>query len=303
MEYLLCLLASLSASMNGFCMKQYQGRTERVKNADFLFNFGISLFALAFYAVTAFFSDGLSGSPAVLSYAVFYGVGYVVGTVGCLFALQRGSLVITVIVCQMGALIPILYSVFVYGEEVTPFTLGGMLALLLSVVLFNMKKEAEPKEKRRGGLSFFVWAFLGGIGNGTTMLAVKMQQHDSPGEKQSALLFYGIFVAAAIFFALLLIYRPRVFPSEDKAEEKCLPLLFSGSLWVLIYGLCNATANLLGSLVVSRLPAIVYYMMMTGLGILVSFSIGRFFYKEKLCLIQYVGVAAATAGLVLLTAF
>lgn len=303
MEYLLCLLASLFSSINGFSMKQYQEKTKRIKNADCFFNFGISLFALLFYAVTGSLSDGLSASPSVICYALIYGIGYAVGTVGCLFALQRGSLVITVIVCQMGALIPILYSIFVYGEEVTPFTLSGMLSLLLAVFLFNMKKEAEPKEKKRGGLSFWIGALLGGVGNGTALLAIKMQQSDTPGEKGSALLFYGILVASVTFLALLILCRPHIVQSETKSNEKCLPMLLSGSLWMLMYGVCNATANLLGSIVVGRLPAVVYYMIMTGFGILVSFVLGWLVFKERLSLVQRFGVAVATVGLVLLTAF
>lgn len=302
MPYLLLLLSSVASSMNGVSMKQFQKKTERVDNANHVFNFGIAVLALVYYAVTSIFTDGLALTPAVFFYALLYAVGYVFGTLGCLFALPRGSLLITNVMCHMGCLIPILYGLVFCGEMPTPFIIVGMLLLLSAIVLFNMKKVEKGAKKKKGGLAFWIFAFMGAIGNGVAMLAVRVQQNEAAGEKRSALLFYGILFAAIMFLFILCIYRPR-FKERVAEGEKCLPILLSGIPWIAVYAFGNATANFIASIVVSLLPAIVQYMLSTGIGIMISFLVGRFIYREKLTVAQYIGVSAAAVGLVLLTAF
>ena len=59
MNYLLCLASSILSGLTGLYMKEYQKKTRRIKNADHVFNFTLSLIVVAFYAISGALSDGL----------------------------------------------------------------------------------------------------------------------------------------------------------------------------------------------------------------------------------------------------
>ncbi len=297
-NYILCLVASAFGAANGIFIKQYQKGTIKIKNADYIFNLIISLIAALFYAVMGVLDDGLAISAEFIPYSCVYAVCYVIGTVGYLGAVSRGSLLITVIMGQMGSLIPIVFSLIVYEDEPTVTMIIGMLLLFVALLLFHMQKEGTGKNKR----SFWLFVFMCFAGNGGASLAIKMQQHEHPGEYQGAFLFYGIVFAAVIFLFMVLI-RPPKLSGAINSGGGVIKLLSASAVWAVLYGLCNAAVNYINAQIISRLPTIAFYMCGMGFGILLSFIVARFIYREKLLPHQYVGCCIATVGLVLLMAF
>lgn len=297
MDYVFCFIASAFNAANGIFIKQYQKGTEKIRNADYVFNFIISVIAATFYAVTGLFSDGISLRVEFIPYSMLYALCYVIGTVGYLGAVARGSLLITVIMGQMGCLIPIVFSIIVYGDKPTVATAIGMLLLFVALLLFYMQKNGNDVKNKR---SFWPFAIMCFFGNGGAMLAVKMQQHDYPGEQQSAFLFWGIIFAAAMFFITVLIKQPKVISCGESTALKCIS---SSTVWAILYGAFNATVNFINAQIISRLPTVAFYMCGMGFGILLSFIIARSIYREKLLPHQYIGCFVATVGLILLMAF
>ena len=297
MDYVFCFIASAFNAANGIFIKQYQKGTKKIRNADYVFNFIISVIAATFYAVTGLFSGGISLRVEFIPYSVLYALCYVIGTVGYLGAVCRGSLLITVIMGQMGCLIPIVFSLIAYGDKPTVATAIGMLLLFVALLLFYMQKNGNDVKNKR---SFWLFAIMCFFGNGGALLAVKMQQHDHPGEQQSAFLFWGIIFAAAMFFITVLIKQPNVISCGETTALKCISRSTS---WAILYGAFNATVNFINAQIISRLPTVAFYMCGMGFGILLSFIIARSIYREKLLPHQYIGCSVATVGLILLMAF
>lgn len=295
MNYILCLASSAFHSTCSIFVKQYQKKTSYIENADNVFNLLLCIIAAVFYAVTGAITDGIRLSAEVIPYSALYGISYVLGAVGYLGAVCRGSLLISVVLSQMGTLVPIIFSIIAYGDEPTAAMITGMALLFVALFMFYALRENTAKTKR----SFWIYAFLAFAGNGGAALAIKMQQHQSPDEHRSALLFYGIAIAAVIFFVITLVRAPK---AHGEGASCANPLVFA-SLWAVLYGVFNAIVNYINAYVISRLPTVAFYMCTMGFGILLSFVIARFIYREKLLAAQYVGCLIATVGLILLMAF
>ncbi len=303
MDYFLCTVGCACGALGTVCMKQYSLKTARIRNGSYTFNFVLGLIALGFYAVSGALTDGLSADASVIPYAILYGAGYVLGTVGYLHAMQTGPLLLTVIVCQMGMLLPILYSFVFLHEMPKPTAIMGMILLFAALILFNstgkMENDATPRKKPR--LVYWMFLLFGCVGNGLATLAIKLQQYETPGKNGSALLFYGIGIATLSFLLMLLFLPPRT-PDTHSVKDAVRTIL-PVSLFAAAYALCNATQNFLNTTVISRMPTVVFYMFGTGVGILMSFCVSRFVFRERLAVTQYTGCAIATIGLILLTAF
>ena len=303
MAYFLKTIACLCGASANICMKQYTKKTGDLLNGNYAFNFVIGVIALIFYAVSGALSDGLTADASVIPFAILYGVAYVFGSVGCILAMAHGSLLITLTVCGMGNLIPIVYSIFGFGETPTPTMIIGMILVFTAAFLLRgtSKKDDASGEKKKSSPMFWVYLFFGFAGNGVAMLAARLQQYYTPGQNASALLFYGIGIATVIFFLMMLIFPPRT-PDTHSVRDAARTILPALGL-ALVYGLCNAASNFLTTITLSLLPTIVSYMFTKGFGIVLSFATSRFLYREKLQAVQYVGYGVALVGTILLTAF
>lgn len=314
---LLLLLCSCFGAAGEICVKQYDLRAGKIQNGNYVFNLILSLVSIVCFLITGVSTaGGLTFRADVFGYAVLRAVGYIMGSVGYLAAVHTGPLLLSVVISRMGNLIPIFYSILFLEEEVTPLTVFGALLLFTALVLFNCRKKGGV---RRAGLRFWVFVFLSFTGNGIAMLAIKVQQFYQPGLYQSEILFYSMAIVSIFFLGAVLVFPPRApeggragripaaLPESPKAcrgsgrYADFFPLFFTGAIFAVLYGICNAMGNYIGTTVISHLPAIVYYTFSTGLGILLSFLVARGIYREKLGWLQYLGCGIAAVGLFLLT--
>lgn len=307
--YLLLLLSSCMASAGGICVKQYDLRAGKIRNSNYVFNLLLSLVSILCFLLTGVLgSGGLVFRFDTFGYAVLRAVGYILGSIGYLAAVHTGPLLLSEVISKMGNLIPILFSIFFLGEKVTVLTVCGAALLFLALILFNNRGQ---KNVRPVGGRFWFFVFLSFFGNGIAMLATKIQQFYQPDQYKSEILFYSMVIVSLFFLGAVLIFPPKAPEGAISAapEKKAhtgryagfFPLFFTGSIFAVLYGILNAGGNYIGTSVISHLPAIVYYMISTGLGILLSFLVARGIYREKLGWLQYVGCALSAVGLFLLT--
>lgn len=304
--YLLALAGSMCTAIGGICAKEHGKKTVGIKNSVVSFNFTVALIFLAAYAVTGLVSDGggLAFRSDLIPYSLLYGIAYVIGSYGYLAALKAGaSLLVAIVVSQLGSLIPIVYGIVVLKEKPTVGTIAGLLLIFIALFLFYYPKKSasdpRPASKKSG---FFV--FLSFLGNGSVQLAIKLQQSAFPDQYRGNFLFWSSVIVAAVFLVMLLIRPPEpIRTPENKAptKETSLRLCLTGGGFAALYALTNAASNYLTTVTVAHLSTVVCFMAGTGLGILWSFLVARFLYREKPLPLQSVGCAVSVAGLFFLT--
>lgn len=293
--YLLCFAGSICGAVGSICVKQYDRKTVGIRGANAAFNTILAFFSVLYYALIGIVTGGgiVFHGPTV-GLAALRAVFYVIGSFGYLASVSRGSLFIAIIVSHMGALIPILFSTFYYGEPVTVFALAGVVLLFAALALFNKQKEGEVKNEK----GYWLFAAMSGIGNGFCMLVGKVQQVRYPGQYRSDFLFWSMLLVGIVFLVMFLIRPPR---SEENGGKNAWRLSTVGIGWAVLYALGNATTNYISSVTTTHLLAIVQYMIGTGFGILLSFLVARCIYREKLSAVKYIGCILAVIGLVLLS--
>lgn len=314
--YLLSLLGSTIGSYTNMCVKQYDRRAGHIRSSTALFNLILAAVSTLYFAALSLVSgNGIGLHREVFGCSVLRAAGYVMGVIGYLEAVHRGSLLISIVVSQMGSLIPIIYSVIVYKEPVTLAMAAGMAALFGALLLFyggSPKAKAaaaaksdtsDPADRSRPKPFFWLFCAMSSVGNGIAILAAKIQQQAQPGLYREELLFWSMVMVTGVFLVMLLIRPPKVEGEpEDGKPPFRIPVL-TGAHWAVLYALGNSTVNYISTITVSKLPAIVFCMIGTGFGIILTVFNTRIIFKEKLAPLQYGGLALAVAGLILLTAF
>ena len=197
---------------------------------------------------------------------------------------------------------------------------AGMAALFGALLLFyggspkakaaksddsnNSSPEGSaPADRSRPKPFFWLFCAMSSVGNGIAILAAKIQQQAQPGLYREELLFWSMVMVTGVFLVMLLIRPPKVEGEpEDGKPPFRIPVL-TGAHWAVLYALGNSTVNYISTITVSKLPAIVFCMIGTGFGIILTVFNTRIIFKEKLAPLQYGGLALAVAGLILLTAF
>ncbi|GEM_PF-3618124 len=300
--YCLAFLSSGLGAFGGLCVKQYDLKAGHIRSSSAWFNFLLAIVALISFAITGVAADGLAFHQQTFMYAILRAIGYVIGSYGYIEAVHTGPLLITIIISQMGSLIPIVFSMLFLHEQPDFLTIFGMIILFVALYLFNSKKGQKDAEPIKTPL-YWLWVFSSFAGNGLTMLATKLQQYAEPGMHRSEYLFWSMLFVTAVFGIMLLVDWARLSKATSNIpKSRGIPSGFMlGVMWAAIYSLSNSAQNFIGTITVEKLPAIIAYMVSTGFGILFSFLIARFFYKEKVSKLQYAGIISATVGLFLLT--
>lgn len=304
--YLLYVLNCLLVASGGIFLKQFDKKTANVRNSSNAFNLTMSVISMLVFFITGLFeSGGFSFDATTVKYAVFYALGFVLGMTGQVLSIRYGPLLISIIISRMGALIPMFYSIFAYGDEFSIFMILGTITLFVALALFNMQtkqpEQAQPRKKIP--FRFWIFALMSGTGNGIVMLATKIHQIEMADTHKSDLLFLGMLIVSAVFLILVLVQPPKQEQATLKEGEKqpnVLQLFFLGVMWTVFYAVSNALVNFISASIVNKLPAVFFFMASTGFNVLFTFLIARFLYREKLNVFQYVGCIAATAGLILL---
>ena len=324
--YIFFVISMVIGASGSIFVKRHAGRTKDIYQSANSFNFLLVLFEMTFFLVASIVVAGISGkaafvmNTATLVCALLRAVCYVLGMLGFLMAVRHGPLLLAVIICRVGLVIPILLSAVFWPDTNTVrwYMAIGICLLFLALALFN-KKEGTGAPLSKTTPAFWFWAITGAIGNGTEGFAIKLLENwygDKSVVTETASLENCLFYASIlqlIIFAVILLVRPpqRTGVGEDgvalPATEKprytlssFFAITFLGAGWILGYALTNATSFYTSSLTIEYLPVVFYFMANTGFSILFAFLIARFIFRERLRPLQYVGVVVAVVGMILL---
>ena len=216
---------------------------------------------------------------------VFFGIGY--GISLCVSmnmgfrALAAGPMALTSVVASFSLLIPFFFGVCFWNEPLTFFGVCGIIMLLLSIMLINGKKV--------GGISFkwSIYAAATLLANGICSIIQKYYQTEFPN------LYRTEFMIFALASVLIILFISQ---NLNHSEKKTFKFSFSG----VVSGVLNGAANYIVLFLSATENASVLFPIISAANIVAVWVIGIFFFKEKLAVLQTIGLILGMLSIVLL---
>ena len=281
MNALLVIAAILTLSLQNLTKKDYSVRSRG--GATFIFS-AISCFAAClFFLVSSGFS--LKFDEKIIPYVILFSLSYGTAVAFSFLAIKTGSLSVSSLIASFSLIVPTLYGLLVFGEEVSVFFYIGLGLLAISLVLINLKKD---EEKKAVTLLWIISVILCFLGNGMCSTVQAVQQKDFVGEYKNELMIFSL-----VFVGLVLLVIS--FVTERGEIRSSLKL---GAHDMVICGVANGVTNLLIMILVGRMNTSLMYPLVSGGNIIITAIASIFLYKEKLTRNQLIGLLIGVGAIV-----
>ncbi len=284
------LTALLTASVLGVTVQTISKKAynKKITGGTFTFTALGICFALIIFLITA--GGKFNLDPDILPYAVGFAVAYGSASIGSFLAISTGPISITSLLIQYSLIIPTIYGLYT-GDEASLFLYIGLGLLFISLFLVNIEKKGEEKKI---SLKWIVFAIVAFLGNGLCSTIQKAQQdvfvtEQNPDGYKSEFMIIALVISFVAIAALALIFE-----GKDLGKK-----ITTGAHWYIICGLANGLVNLF-VIMLAKWPASIVFPVISAGGIVSTALIGIFFYKEKLSVMQIIGMVLGTASIVFL---
>lgn len=259
------------------------------------FSFFTLISCVAFYVALFFIQKGTNFSGFTLDlikYAIPYGLCFALATIFIQLAVSCGDVSLTGLFANLGLLIPTFYGIFFLHNSVSVFFWLGLAALVVSLFLINVKLGKSKGEKGIISLKWLIFALLGAVSNGFSSVFQTMQQTEHNGN------FGTEMMVVAFLFALIFLGVTTIIMEKGKIK----PLHKTTAPASLLSGVLLALNVFFVSVVIGGklLAPSIYFPVISGGGLLLTFAFGRFMFKEKYQISQYVGLFFGVIAVVLL---
>ena len=269
----------LGISMQDVVRKLYNKRTN---GGVYLFGALTAISALGFFLAV---SGGVSFDPKVLPYSCLFALAYCSGTVFSLLAIKWGSLSLTTLIISFSLLLPTLYGVVYLKESVGFGFFIGLGLLIVSLVLISGKSD-----RVKLSLKWVLAVLLAFLSNGACTIIQKMQQVRFEGEYKSELMIFTLCIVA-VFMLVMMLVKER---GEIREAAR------RGAVFALLCGVFNGLVNLFVMILSGRMNSSVMFPLVSGGGIILTYFVSRFIFKETLSKRQLTGLLFGIASVVFL---
>ncbi len=286
--FVLLIATMLSMSLINVFKKLYK------KSAPIFLSLCSTFFTLLFFVVAFFITSGFNFTidENMLKYAIPYCACYLLSAIFSLLALSCGDLSLTGLFISFSLIIPTLYGIII-GDEVGITFFIGLALFFVCLVLVNVKfKKIDGKEKKPISLKWVIFVIIGAVSNGCSSIFQTAHQKATGGKFGSEFMIIALAIALVVY-AVITLFAER--GKIKDAYKRALPL---GA----IIGVLTGTLNLLVMMFTgqSLLPVAIFFPVLSGGTLIITFIIGFFFYKEKYDFLQYVGIICGLASVILL---
>lgn len=221
---------------------------------------------------------------------------------------QRGAS-ITGAVMRISTVVPVAFSLLVWGERLTAWQASGAALALASLPLLTLRPGLARNGSRTGGVPLLVGLFLL---NGVCQLAPRaFRATEAVGEEAAFLAI--LFATAAVTLCTAWAVTERRAAAErrtaaergtaaaahaDAARPQPHPLLLD-IVPGLVVGVCNALQNRFMVAALQRLPGTVVYPFSAAVGLVLTVAVARLAWRERFGPFGAAGIALAGAAVVL----
>ena len=250
------------------------------------FNGIICFFAMIYIMVTN--KGGFQFPSGIWVYGIISSLMYALGFYAGYVALKLGSFGDVKLLTSFGALIPIFYGIIFLKEPATFLTYVSILLIFISLYLKNNKKEMNGNAQ--GNSFWFVfWVIAMVLANAAISIISRMQYGVFTDEYKNEFLMISYGGATIALFILGVICE----------RDSFKPTFRHGLLYGTLAGVFNALKNVLIIVTFNYFNFSNLSTIKTGLGIVLSFIIAIFIYKEKYTRRQLIGVGVGILAVVI----
>lgn len=220
-----------------------------------------------------------AGLPGALGMGVIHGILYLASFVAFQRSVRRSGVVLSGVFMKLGLLVPMVLSIFLFGEIPGTAQAVGFILALAAIVLLNFEKDNSSRGSMPGLITLLL---LGGSADAMS----KVFEELGPKHLSEPFLLYTFVVAFALCLVLAALKKQRF----TKAE-----LLFG-----FLIGIPNffSARFLLGAL--ETLDAVIVYPTYSVATMLLITLAGTAFFREKLQKRQWIALAIILVALALL---
>ncbi len=243
---------------------------------------GNYLTAATIMAALVFSNGSWIVSPFTIRLGILTGFTYVAGMYMNLTLMDKRGAAITSTVIQLGVLIPVAVSIFIYGETTTSIQLVGIVLAITSLPLIA----AKPMEKLEIDKEIIPMILVTILIVGFSQLASKILVQ-SGLESQNNFFFLAVFTSAAIIVTPLA-YRNR------------LDIERNDFLYGLGVGVFNLSSNRFTLLALTVLPGAIVFPVSSAGSLLMVTVAALILFKEKVSRINLVGILLTLVAVVMI---
>lgn len=287
-DYVL-LTVSLAGSLTGSVVKKYL--SDKYRNGNFeryLFSAVTSAVATAGLAV---FAQSLKASPFTLILGVVFGLTTAVQFVFNMMAIETGPYSYTTVLGSLSMIIPALSGAALWDERISAVQICG-IALMAVCFVLSANFKGEEKKATLKWLFYCLISFFC-----TGAIGVMQKWHQNTRFKDELDAFLVIAFAFSFVFSIItaLICRKRGAESEGKKLTSPLPLALMA-----VAGAGIALCNKLNLYLSGAMDSAVFFPVFNGSILILVTLVAVVFFKERLTVKQWIGMAVGAAAVILL---
>lgn len=280
MNALLLVLIIMGVSAQNVIKKPYTQKCGG--KGTFLFGALSSFAAMMFFLII---SGGFEWQAGLIPYALGFALSYGASTVFSVLAIANGSLSLTALIVSFALMIPTFYGLIFLNDPVSIGLIPGLVLLAASLVLINKKSDSVKITGK-----WLIYVFLSFVGNGMCSTVQKMQQVAYDGAYKNEFMIISLAAVAVGLFA-------ASFIRERENIKTCVK---SAWYFALTCGIMNGAVNLFVMILSGLMPVSLMFPLVSAGGIVVTYLVSRFVYKENLTKTQLIGFVMGIASVVLL---
>jgi drug/metabolite transporter (DMT)-like permease len=272
------VLAIASSAMIAVIMR-ISSRTVRGNISMLAMNYLTCLLLGAWYAGFQLLPVRSPEFPVTVGMGVINGALYLAGFVLLQYNTRKNGVVLSSVFMKLGLLVPMVLSVFLFGEMPTGLQCIGFVLAVGAILLINYEKGTSFSGTR---LPLVLMLLAGGSGDAMS----KVFEVYGPGAYADLFLFYTF--ASAFLLCVVLILRKKERPDKHA-------LLFG-----VLVGIPNFFSAKFLLMALGDLPAVIVYPTFSVATILAVTLAGICLFKERLRRSQWVALTVILAALVIL---
>ena len=244
------------------------------------FNINKAVIGAILFLVVGFI-NGFSWHLETMLFGIGYSVSLCISMHTGFKALSIGPMALTSIIASFSLIIPFLFGILLWSESLTLLKLFGIVLLLLSIFLINIKKENGFSAK------WLFYALTTLLSNGICSVIQKMHQIKFPSLYRTEFMFWALLCVSIILLV-----------THNSKRNRTGKIEFS------LLGITSGIANCLANYIVLYLSATenasVLFPIIAIANIITVWVIGLLFFKERLRVLQAIGLMIGVLSVVLL---
>lgn len=236
--------------------------------------------------------DCINHCESFLLYALAIGFLFIFVFYTAALTAQHAGITATSIAGKMSMVIPILFGIWYFGDQLTPVRTLGIFTALSAVLLSTIKKKKLAEEAHHGKLILLLPLLLF-IGSGLVDTSIKLSEHFIINTDNQDLFLACLFGSAGLLGVIGSLYNR--FMKQIKFEWKNI-------LAGIILGITNyySLVFLIRFLASPGLESSIGFAMTNVLVVIFSTMLGIVLFKEKLSPMNQAGIVLAITSIIIL---